>query len=111
MFSNLGADTVNGGDGNDDLWSLARGDVPNPGVDTLTGGNGNDRFHVRDGEADVVTCGAGNDTVLADTVDVISDATPENINGSCERVVRSTIPDNAGPENATQAPKEDSKQS
>jgi Ca2+-binding RTX toxin-like protein len=85
--------------------------VPLPGVDTLTGGNGNDKFHVRDGEADVITCGDGNDTVLADTLDVISDATEGNVNGSCEKVVRSTVPDNAAPENATQAPKEDSKQS
>jgi len=62
--------------------------VPNAGVDTLAGGNGNDRFHTRDGEADVITCGAGFDVVFADEADVISDKTDTNALGSCEKVVR-----------------------
>ena len=33
-------------------------------ADTLNGEDGNDRFHVRDGEADTVDCGAGFDMVL-----------------------------------------------
>jgi len=56
--------------------------------DTLDGGPGNDTFHTRDGEVDRITCGEGNDNALLDTVDVITDATAENPNGSCERVVR-----------------------
>ena len=56
--------------------------------DTLDGGNGNDTFHTRDGEVDRITCGPGNDTALLDQVDVITDATAANPNGSCERVVR-----------------------
>ena len=46
-------------------------------------------IHTRDGEPDVVTCGEGaHDRARLDMVDVISDATPENPNGSCERVDR-----------------------
>ena len=77
------------------MWALARGDVhpgPNGEVDqigdTLDGGNGNDTFHTRDGEVDRITCGPGNDRALLDNVDVITDATAENPNGSCETVVR-----------------------
>ena len=88
-------DTTNGGDGNDRLWALARGDVqPGPNGetdqvgDTLDGGAGNDSFRTRDGEVDRITCGEGNDVAFLDLVDVITDATAENPNGSCERVVR-----------------------
>jgi Ca2+-binding RTX toxin-like protein len=95
IFANLGRDTEFGGDGNDHLWALARGDVrpgPNGEVDSegdsLDGGNGNDTFHTRDGEVDLITCGDGNDRALLDTVDVITDATAENPNGSCEKVIR-----------------------
>lgn len=92
IFANLGQDTSYGGDGNDALWALARGDVA-PGPvdqvgDTLDGGAGNDVFRTRDGEADRIACGDGNDRAFLDTADVITDATAENPNGSCERVVR-----------------------
>jgi Ca2+-binding RTX toxin-like protein len=95
IFANRGQDTIYGGPGNDDLWALARGDV-HPGSDgavdqhgdTLDGGPGDDRFHTRDGEVDRITCGEGSDSALLDTVDVITDATPANPNGSCEQVVR-----------------------
>jgi Ca2+-binding RTX toxin-like protein len=65
--------------------------VSGPGdttADTLHGEAGNDRFHTRDGEADRIDCGAGDDRALLDNVDVIVDATAENPNGSCERVER-----------------------
>ena len=95
IFANLGRDTSYGGAGNDDLWALARGDVqPGPdgavdqNGDTLDGGPGNDRFHTRDGEVDRITCGDGYDVALLDTVDVITDATAADLNGSCEKVVR-----------------------
>ncbi|TML97452.1 MAG: calcium-binding protein [Actinobacteria bacterium] len=93
IFANLGQDTTYGEDGDDDLWALARGDVaPGPGVDqvgdTLDGGPGNDRFHTRDGEVDRITCGDGVDIALLDQVDVITDASAQNPNGSCERVIR-----------------------
>ncbi|HWH93845.1 MAG TPA: calcium-binding protein [Baekduia sp.] len=112
IFANLGVDTTDGGDGDDDLWALARGDVQPPaggGVDqtgdTLIGGNGNDRFHTRDGEVDRITCGDGNDVALLDNVDVITDATPEAPNGSCEKVVRKDPkPKESKSEDAQQAP-------
>ena len=56
--------------------------------DVLHGGEGNDTFKTRDGEADVIDCGPGVDTALLDFKDVISDATAQNPNGSCEVVNR-----------------------
>ncbi|HXD59236.1 MAG TPA: calcium-binding protein, partial [Thermoleophilaceae bacterium] len=111
IFANLGVDESWGDDGNDDLWAMARGDVQGPNDttgDTLHGGNGNDTFHVRDGEADNIDCGDGNDRVIADFADVIMDATPTNPNGSCEQVIRKapkTGEDRA--ENKYQSPRED----
>ena len=87
----FGADYVTGNDGNDTVDGLNGQDSirGGPGTDTLDGGPGDDTIHTRDGEADNVTCGEGaHDKALLDNVDVITDATPENPNGSCERVVR-----------------------
>jgi Ca2+-binding RTX toxin-like protein len=93
IFAGLGADVSNGGDGNDRLWALARKDVTGEAgetVDTLDGGAGNDVIRTRDGEADLITCGdGGNDVAFLDEKDVITDATAENANGSCETVKRS----------------------
>lgn len=95
IYANQGVDTSSGGDGDDTLWALAKSDVtPGPNGetdtvgDTLDGGDGNDRFRTRDGEVDKITCGPGKDRAFLDTVDVITDATPENPNGSCEVVER-----------------------
>lgn len=114
IFANVGQDTSSGGDGGDVLWAMARKDVaPGPGVDqvgdTLDGGNGNDRFRTRDGEVDRITCGAGDrDRAILDQVDVITDATAENPNGSCERVDR-RAPRSRGSaeEDANEAPAEE----
>jgi Ca2+-binding RTX toxin-like protein len=114
IFANIGNDTTYGEDGNDTLWALARSDVhpgPNGEVDqagdALDGGNGDDTFRTRDGEVDRITCGPGNDNALLDVVDVITDATPENPNGSCERVVRKAPrPKDSKTEDAQQAPKD-----
>ena len=80
--------------------------------DTLNGGNGNDRFHVRDGEADKITCGPGHDVVLADQWDVvITDATTTNATGSCEKVVRADVKTNDdSAENRVQSPSSDRKE-
>uniref|UniRef100_A0A6J5ZVR7 Unannotated protein n=1 Tax=freshwater metagenome TaxID=449393 RepID=A0A6J5ZVR7_9ZZZZ len=86
---------LSGGDGNDRLWAVARGDVV-PGAggaidtvgDSLSGGAGNDRLNARDGEVDTITCGDGTDIAKLDNADVISDATAEAPNGSCETVKR-----------------------
>ena len=115
IFANIGVDTTYGENGNDDLWALARSDVhpgPNGEVDqvgdTLDGGAGDDTFHTRDGEVDRITCGDGNDTALLDTVDVITDATAANPNGSCERVIRKAPKPHASSktEDAQQSPKD-----
>src|SRR3954454_3313096 len=118
IFANLGVDTTYGEDGNDDLWALARGDVSaaagqiDQTGDTLDGGNGDDRFHTRDGEVDHITCGEGRDVALLDNVDVIADATADNPNGSCEKVIRKAPKNHeAKSEDAQQAPTEANKQS
>ena len=112
IFANRGVDTSIGGDGNDVLWAMARADVTAPGDqvgDTLDGGNGNDVFRTRDGEVDRVTCGAGEDRAFLDGFDVITDATAENPNGSCERVARKAPnPRDSAPEDSEEAPAEPS---
>jgi Ca2+-binding RTX toxin-like protein len=113
IYANRGQDTSAGGDGDDILWAMARADVT-PGPvdqvgDTLDGGNGNDHFRTRDGEVDRITCGAGNDTARLDQVDVITDATAENPDGSCERVKRHAPSANeSAPEDEQEAPAEPS---
>ena len=95
IFANLGTDQSFGGDGNDDLWALARGDVAFPGDpigDALTGGERQRQVpHPRRrGRPDRLRR-RQRDTALLDQFDVIVDATPANVNGSCERVVRSSV--------------------
>jgi Ca2+-binding RTX toxin-like protein len=57
-----GDDDIDGGDGNDDL----RGGT---GVDIVRGGAGTDIVWLRDGQSDVVRCGAGADTATLDAID------------------------------------------
>lgn len=54
-----------------------------PGNDVLSGGPQDDTINSVDGYADRVTCGAGNDTVTADTLDQVGD--------SCENVTRTDV--------------------
>ncbi|MGH2907013.1 MAG: calcium-binding protein [Solirubrobacterales bacterium] len=91
IFAGVGVDESFGDDGNDKLWALARRDVSgrdDTKTDTLHGGNGDDTFRTRDGEADVIDCGEGNDTAYLDFKDKILDATADKPNGSCEKVLR-----------------------
>lgn len=69
-----GDDVLHGGGGNDSLDGGSGDDILVGGrdTDTLTGGPGDDAFHVRDGQVDYVSCGAGNDRVIADPEDVVS---------------------------------------
>jgi Ca2+-binding RTX toxin-like protein len=60
-----GPDLLEGGAGDDMLFG---GD----GRDVLVGGSGRDRIHSRDGRRDVVRCGPGRDTVIADRADRVS---------------------------------------
>jgi Ca2+-binding RTX toxin-like protein len=86
IFANQGRDRSDGGAGDDVLWALSRkdvGSIGDPEGDDLTGGPGNDRFRVRDGEVDLVHCGEGRDTVLADQFD--------QVDNDCERVLRRDV--------------------
>ncbi len=66
LNGDVGADTVVGRAGNDRLTDTS-------GVDVLDGGSGDDVIASRDDSADRVRCGAGNDTVTADVLDVLED--------------------------------------
>jgi hypothetical protein len=98
VFANGGNDVSHGGAGNDRLFALARVDVHGSGDtagDTVYGDDGTDRIFVRDGERDVVDCGAGDDRVRADFQDVV--------NTNCEHVVRAAprprdfVPEDSAP--------------
>ena len=58
-----GANDLVGGGGNDNLTGLS-------GPDRLDAGDGDDTLDSRDGEQDTLACGAGNDSVTADTIDL-----------------------------------------
>lgn len=76
-----GGDLVSGGTGGDTLIGGPGTDVLLGGADSdlLRGGNGADRIYAFDRKRDTVVCGAGNDTVVADTTDRAS---------ACEHVSR-----------------------
>jgi Ca2+-binding RTX toxin-like protein len=97
-------DTLDGGPGNDVLTGGLGNDTitGGPGQDTISGDAtastcglysykipfGNDTINARDGEADQVDCGVGQDTAIVDTVDVVS---------SCENVQSSAAGPSGGP--------------
>lgn len=85
-----GDDTVSGGAGNDRIFGGPGNDTVSggPGKDTLNGGPGDDSVRARDGQADRVDCGKGDDTAVLDPKDAIVDATPQKPNGSCQSVDR-----------------------
>src|SRR4051794_21379013 len=91
-----GNDTVNGDEGNDSLDGdddLSPGDE---GADSLSGGPGNDTIQSKEADnapvsvKDTVTCGTGQDFVVADLKDTVS-ATSDPGGGTCEEVDRSPI--------------------
>ena len=68
-----GPDTLSGGPGEDDIYGGS-------GRDNISGGTGKDFINDgNDGVKDVIDCGPGTDTVVADRVDDLED---------CERVTR-----------------------
>ena len=108
------ADTVNGDAGDDELRAGGGADrlLGGPGVDDLDSGAGDDDVRVRDGEADTVECGPGDDVAQLDFSDVIREATAQNAQGSCERVVREQPnPDDAREEDRSESPREDADES
>jgi Ca2+-binding RTX toxin-like protein len=80
------ASTLSGGDGNDSLAGGSANDIlrGNKGVDTHAGNAGDDYIDARGDRGDIVTCGDGNDTVLAD----VADSTAPD----CEAVDRGIAP-------------------
>jgi Tol biopolymer transport system component len=76
------ADRLVGGSGSDLLCARAGRDLLRGarGRDRLFGGDGDDRIEARDGAFDVVGCGPGRDTVLADGRDLVGE--------DCERTQR-----------------------
>jgi Ca2+-binding RTX toxin-like protein len=79
-----GDDTLNGGKGDDDLLGGPGADhmyggpgsdelFDDQGRDVLDGGSGNDRFSTRDGNHDIVECGAGEDIAIGDPHDTFKD--------------------------------------
>ncbi len=95
-----GSDRLDGGPGDDDIDAGFGDDtiVGGPGRDSIAGDRrggdcgplwcklpfGNDTIDARDGEVDSVTCGLGEDTVLADAIDVVA--------SDCEHVTRAGAP-------------------
>jgi Ca2+-binding RTX toxin-like protein len=69
-----GDDTVRGGPGADVIDAGPGNDMINPGggADLVRGGDGDDTISSRDGVADSIECGPGNDTVIADRSDALS---------------------------------------
>jgi Ca2+-binding RTX toxin-like protein len=79
LTSGSGNDTIDGGGGND----------------VLSGGDGDDTIRARDGFADFISCGEGNDTAEVDTLDTVSE---------CETVNRADVGNaNDVPEDASPA--------
>jgi hypothetical protein len=80
LFGGTGADVLDGGPGNDDM--RGRGDTDRRDIDHLFGRDGDDTIYTterpKNGEdidvKDFVSCGAGNDTVIADDqLDVVGE--------------------------------------
>jgi RTX calcium-binding nonapeptide repeat (4 copies) len=78
------SDVVRGGQGDDAIATGGGADraVGGAGADRVDLGAGDDGAQVADGEPDSVTCGAGYDTVLADTADTV---------WGCENVAREKV--------------------
>jgi Ca2+-binding RTX toxin-like protein len=73
VVGTVGGDRIVGGPGRDRLLGEGGEDclVGGPGRDRLSGGPGDDTIRSRDGSADVIDCGDGDDLVIADSKDVL----------------------------------------
>ena len=103
LVAHDGADTVDGGAGNDTLEGGFGDDTitGGPGKDRIFGDKtssycggyscklpfGNDTIDARDGEADSVDCGVGEDTAIVDAIDTVT---------NCEKVDKSGAPGGGG---------------
>lgn len=97
LFGGAGHDALNlnagggvawGEEGRDTIYGSALGDVVDggPAVDLVGSGAGPDKISVRDGAAEIVNCGDGDDIVRADRADVLI---------ACESVTATGRPGNA----------------
>lgn len=73
VVGTVGGDRITGGPGRDRLLGEGGDDCIDGGAgrDRLGGGSGDDLIRARDGVADVVDCGDGDDVVLADPKDLL----------------------------------------
>ncbi|HEY2056645.1 MAG TPA: calcium-binding protein [Solirubrobacterales bacterium] len=71
LFGGAGADRISGGPGADQIYGGAGNDRLSGGTgrDHIYGGSGDDVIFARDGSADVVDCGPGDDTAYVDAHD------------------------------------------
>jgi hypothetical protein len=85
-----GNDQVNGSEGDDTLRGRAGDDLlqAGPGSDSVDAGPGDDDIRLRDGVADRVACGEGDDKVDADALDEVA--------ADCETVTRPSAPVDPG---------------
>jgi hypothetical protein len=81
LSGDAGANTLSGGPGNDAIDGGG-------GPDVLDGGQDDDAIIARDGSADTVACGTGNDTAVVDALDVVA--------SDCETVDRPSGPPSGG---------------
>jgi hypothetical protein len=94
-------DTLDGGAGNDVLIGGLGNDTitGGPGQDTINGDAtastcglysckvpfGNDTINARDGEADTIDCGVGQDTAVVDAIDVVSSCETVDVGGASSK--------------------------
>lgn len=81
MYGGAGRDDLRGNDGNDELYGGS-------GVDTLVGGNGADFINSADRTAEIISCGEGTDTYVADTRDTASMNCERNVGDMTTRQQR-----------------------
>ena len=86
LIGTKGPDQILGDGGDDAIFAGSGGDEIDggDGRDRIDAGRGNDVIYSRDGVRDTIDCGTGRDTVVADTVDRVT---------NCEKVTRKKTKD------------------
>ena len=74
LRGNDGAERLNGSGREDGIWGLGGDDelYGGEGRDLILGGAGDDFIEAKDGEADFVGCGSGNDVASVDLADHVA---------------------------------------
>lgn len=96
-FSNVGNATLSGSSGPNVLIGAAGNDTldPGAGADVVDGAAGDDAIFARDGVADDIACGPGNDSLIADDIDRTSGC--ENVGNGLAPATAAVPPTAAGP--------------